>query len=185
MMDEILQLYNNQGAPLEGRGASKKDILSQAILHAVSHVWIWRRNSGKIDILLQKRAADKPTWPSSYDISAAGHIRLGETPLEAAVREAKEEINLDIKTSDIKLLSVFKAYLEAGDGLIENEFQWIYCLELTGDVEFSFTDGEVQSLIWLSMDDFEASYATEQYVPHGRLYYETVISAIKENASVS
>jgi len=110
---------------------------------------------------------------------------LGETPLEAAVREAKEEINLDIKTSDLKLISVSKTYLEAGNGLIENEFQWIYSLELTGDVEFSFTDGEVQSLIWVSIDDFETSYATEQYVPHGQLYYETVISAIKENVSAS
>lgn len=125
-MKEQWQLYDEQGRALEGQGANKEAVFNDGILHGASHVWIWRRDSsGEIEILLQRRAANKRTWPGRYDISAAGHIDLGETPLIAALREAKEEINLDIDSNDLKLFGVHRAYMQAENGAIENEFQWL------------------------------------------------------------
>lgn len=178
-MDELWQLYDEQGQAIKGRGGKKDDVFSKGILHAASHVWIWRKNNGTLEILLQKRAADKRTWPNRYDISAAGHIDLDETPLDAAMREAKEEINLDIAAQELKLFGVHRAYLKADSGATENEFQWLYSLELASDTNFTLQASEVESLVWVSISQFKAECTDDQYVPHTKLYYDIVASAIE------
>lgn len=177
-MDELWQLYDEQGQALEGKGGKKDEVFSQGILHGASHVWIWRKNNDMHEILLQKRTADKRTWPNRYDISAAGHIDLGETPLDAALREAKEEINLNIVPQELKLFGVHRAYLKTENGAVENEFQWLYSLELVSDTDFSLQASEVDSLAWVSLDQFKTECISDQYVPHTRLYYDTVASAL-------
>jgi isopentenyldiphosphate isomerase len=176
-MDELWQLYDEQGRPLAGKGAVKADVFSRGLLHGAAHVWIWRLKHGKVEILVQKRAANKQTWPNRYDISAAGHIDLGEDPLEAAEREAKEEIDLTVRESRLRLAGIHRAYLTDGDA-IENEFQWLYTLQLSDDFDFKPQADEVESLIWISMGQFKSYYSSDQYVPHGKPYYETVIDAI-------
>lgn len=103
-MTELWQLYDEQGRPVIGKGSTKDDVFGKALLHGASHVWIWRHKGNKIQILLQKRAADKRTWPNYYDISAAGHIDLGEDPITAAVRETKEEIGHDVPDTDLRFI---------------------------------------------------------------------------------
>lgn len=178
-MDELWQLYDEQGQPLVGEGAKKDEVFSKGLLHSASHVWIWRNKDGQQEVLLQQRASDKRTWPNRFDISAAGHIDLGETPLDAALREAKEEINLNINSRELKLFGVHRAFLKAENGEIENEFQWLYSLELDNETDFTLQTSEVESLVWVSMSKFKAARTGDQYVPHGKLYYDTVTSAIE------
>lgn len=181
-MDELWQLYDEQGNPLAGTGGTKNEVFAQGLLHAAAHVWIWRTTNGATEILLQKRAANKRTWPTRYDISAAGHIDLGETPLDAALREAKEEINLSITKDDLRLFSVHRAHLAAANGATENEFQWLYSLELTSETTFDLQASEVDSLLWMPLDQFKRECTTDQYVPHTALYYNTVIQTIESAA---
>ena len=54
-------------------------------------------NEGRI--LLQKRKGSK-LWPGYYALPA-GHIDEGETQYDALVREAKEELDIEIDTKDI------------------------------------------------------------------------------------
>lgn len=176
---ELWQLYDEQGQPIIGKGASKADTFGQGILHGASHVWIWRRNNDTLEVLVQKRAAKKLTWPGLYDISAAGHIDLGETPIDTALREAKEEINLDIVRTELKLFGVHCAYLRPVSGVIENEFQWLYKLEIKSDMNFITQHSEVESLRWVTMYQFKVGCITDEYVPHGAPYYELVVSAIE------
>lgn len=181
-MDELWQLYDEQGQALRDKGGKRSDIFQNGLLHGGSHVWIWRKNNGTLDILLQKRAAAKQTWPNLYDISAAGHIDLGETPLEAARREAKEEIDLDIAAHELRLFGMHRICLKAENGAIENEFQWLYHLEITGKAGFNLEASEVESLLWMPLDQFSTDCTGSRYVPHGKLYYDTVVSAINAAA---
>ena len=50
-------------------------------------------------ILLQKRKGTK-LWPGYYALPA-GHIDQGENQYEALIREAKEELNIEINPKDI------------------------------------------------------------------------------------
>ncbi len=182
-MIEFWQLYDEQGRSINGLGATKDNVFSKGLLHGASHVWIWRKNNGNLEVLLQKRAANKRTWPNLYDISAAGHIDLGETPMAAALRETKEEIGLDINETSLKLISVQRAYMQAENNSIENEFQWLYILGLPNNTKFSIQKEEVASLEWKPLTDFknEVLEKPSLYVPHGNLYFKTVIQALEIN----
>jgi isopentenyl-diphosphate delta-isomerase len=182
-MDELWQLYDEQGLPVDGKGSNKAEVFSQGLLHAAAHVWIWRVDDDSLEVLLQKRAADKRTWPNRYDISAAGHIDLSESPLDAALREAKEEIDLEIVKTDLKLFGVHRAHLVAENGAIENEFQWVYGLECPKEADFNLQAAEVASLLWMPVAQFKAECRGEQYVPHDKLYYDTVIASIESAIS--
>lgn len=180
---ELWQLYDEQGNPLQDKGATKEDVLGKGLLHGASHVWIWRVKDDQTQILLQKRAGNKRTWPNYYDISAAGHIDLGETPLIAAIREAKEEINLDINPEDLKLAGSRHGRVEVPDSeLIENEFCFIYTLRLDNETDFSLNDGEVDSLIWKDVEamktEMQNDSGKEKYVPHGDTYFSILFDAM-------
>lgn len=185
---ELWQLYDEQGRALTGQGGTKDDVYGKALLHAASHVWIWRQTSTGVEILLQKRALNKRTWGGRYDISAAGHIDLGEDPLTAAIRETQEEIGYSVNESDLLFIGAHRAHMPASpDGsLTENEFRFIYLLELPNNTEFSLGDGEVDSLEWKPLEKFKQETAQsskgEKYVPHGEAYFGLLLEAIERFA---
>ena len=186
-MEELWQLYDKQGRVLVGQGANKDDVFDKALLHGASHVWIWRKNDNVTEVLLQKRASNKRTWPNMYDISAAGHIDLGEEPIIAAIREADEEIGLKVEDKDLELIAVERRNIVAPNGATENEFCWVYILHLYMSDVFKLQESEVTSLSWKMLSEFKDetfNSSENQYVPHGSKYFNTVISAI-ESASAS
>lgn len=183
-MSEVWQRYDEQGRPIPGAGVTKDDAYSKAPLHAASRVWIWRRGAKGIEILLQKRAKDKRAWPGRYDVSASGHIDLGEDPIAAAIRETKEEIGLVIKETDLHCFGVHRNYQVAPDKTwTENEFCWLYALELKTDSHFILKSDEVESLVWKLIDDIRhelSDKATrDTHIPRSPGYYELVFDAIK------
>ncbi len=179
---ELWQLFDEQGRALVGKGASKDEIRT-GLLHGASHIWIWRRSSSGIEILLQKRVDDKPTWPGLYDISAAGHVDLGEDPLESALRETSEEIGLDAKPEDLHFIGVYRCVMTTDSGIIENELQWLYLLELREEIEFNMQTSEVSSLDWKNINVLKSEWfdhnANSIYVPHGEIYYQMILDAIE------
>lgn len=182
-MEELWQLYGEDGKPISGKGEVKAVVFEKGILHAASHVWIWRENSNGREVLLQKRAPGKRTWPNRYDISAAGHIDLGELPIEAAIRETKEEIGFEVDVNKLAYIGVHRAHLRAGDA-IENEFQFLYSFKLDDNSKFTLESEEVGGIIWRSLDEFEVDTVlnqSEDYVPHGPDYYQTIIDSVRKS----
>lgn len=57
--------------------------------------------NSKNEILLQKRSMLKKSNPGKWGI-CGGKINLGETPIDAAVRETLEEIGINIERSKLK-----------------------------------------------------------------------------------
>jgi isopentenyldiphosphate isomerase len=180
-MTELWQLYDEQGRPLIGKGETKDNVLGKGLLHGASHVWIWRKVENEVEILLQKRASEKRTWPSHYDISAAGHIDLGEDPITAAIRETKEEIGHSVADSDLRFIGTDRRLIATPDGKsIENEICWLYILKLEDSSRLSLDDGELDSVIWKKLEDIKAEVANgDKYVPHGTTYYDTVFGAVE------
>lgn len=178
-MSELIQLYDEQGCAMAGKGGTKDDIFNKGLLHGAAHVWIWRQKDGEIEILLQKRASTKRTWPNLYDISAAGHIDLGEEPITAAMREAKEEIGLDIHGIDLRLIGIVRELLVTPTQEIENEFSWVYILQLKEDLSLNLRTIEVESVLWKDFKQFKTEVSrpetVKSYVPHTPHYFESVL----------
>ncbi len=179
-MTELWQLYDEQAQPIPGKGAPRNEVL-KGLLHSAAHVWIWRQSDKGIEILIQKRAANKKTWPNMLDISAAGHIDLGEEPLQAAVRETSEELGIEIDPSNLALLKVHRGKTTAPNGLIENEFKWLYTYETSDRLEFMLRTSEVASLRWVNLDNFSLDvFDATKYVPQGPGYFEALISFFEQ-----
>lgn len=182
--DERWQAYTEQGTQItSSAGALTKAQCAAGALHGNAHVWIWRKSGGAIEVLVQLRAAGKKTWPNHLDISAAGHIDFDETPIQAAVRETREELGLTLDVSQLKLLFVHHQHMkDETSGVIENEFQWVYGYELTGAVAMRYQQSEVGATTWLTLADFErlstAKNAAQPLVPHGDAYFKSLLRGV-------
>ena len=83
-------------------------------LHATVHMWIVRPNEKSgYDVLLQKRSQTKDSNPGSYDISSAGHVDAGDEILESAIRELKEELDIEAKPEELHYIGVHYGAFEA------------------------------------------------------------------------
>ena len=65
----------------------------------VTHVCIFN-SDGKM--LIQKRSISKASYPGIWDVSAGGGVKSGEFSFEASIREAKEELGLELLPEDMK-----------------------------------------------------------------------------------
>jgi isopentenyl-diphosphate Delta-isomerase len=66
------------------------------------------------EIYIQHRAATKRLWPDRKTISTSGHVDPGETFEQAAVREVREELGVDLRQSDLRLLGSFTGLAHCG-----------------------------------------------------------------------
>lgn len=128
---------------------------SDKIVGAVTVFLYRRREDGGLEFLWQRRSEKVSNWAGQYDISAGGHINLGETPVQAAVREAREEIGITVTAEDLQ-------WVEA-DMVDPNKFIWTYLVDWTGrECDFHFDDDEVSEVKWVpyeEMTEFRKQYA--------------------------
>lgn len=62
-------------------------------------VIIVQNSSGQL--FVHQRSADKEIFPSLYGLGAGGHVEPKESPIQAAQRELREELGLDIKVEPL------------------------------------------------------------------------------------
>ena len=157
--DEMWQLYYPNGEPIPNAGwdsARDNPEGEDTEIVGVAVVFVFRKNSeGVLELLWQKRSSGVSRFPGYYDISAGGHINLGESLVEAAVREAREEIGAEITVSDLGFVTM--------RGFNKNRFAWVYAVDWTKrPEEFHFDDKEVEEVKWVPFDltfDFKEKYA--------------------------
>ena len=115
-----------------GEVAPRSVVHSRGLYHRAVHVWLLVPSTG--ELLLQRRARCKDSWPGALDISCAGHVSAGDAPLPSAVRELAEELGLAVPTSRLEWLFTHLERLESvqrGRLFINNEFNDVFLLTLT------------------------------------------------------
>lgn len=94
---EYFDLYNEEGHPL-GKVATRHQSLGTQEYFLVVHVWI--ENEDK-EFLIQKRAKKNDPIPHQWAITS-GIPNSKETPLDAAIRETKEELGITLDKKQLK-----------------------------------------------------------------------------------
>ena len=181
-MEEYIDIVDQNGIPT-GISAPKSEIHSKGHLHNTAHVWFFTSEG---NILLQQRAASKAICPLLWDVSVAGHIDAGETPKQAAVREAKEEIGITISEAQLVKIGVFECFQSYPNGLIDNEFHNTFMAKINVNIEdLTLQKEEVEALKFVNLSEFRtllsSSETNNHFVPSNRKYYELVLDAIKVN----
>ncbi len=73
--------------------ASADEVYEKRLNHRIAHVLIF---NSKGELLLQMRSAMKKFCPGHWVTSAGGHVQKGESYEQAAKRELKEELGIDV-----------------------------------------------------------------------------------------
>ena len=79
------------------------------LLHPVVHLHVFNSRG---DIYLQKRPAWKDIQPNKWDTAVGGHIDYGETPDQALLREAREELGITEFKAEFLAQYVFESSRE-------------------------------------------------------------------------
>ncbi|WP_027137543.1 NUDIX hydrolase [Gaetbulibacter saemankumensis] len=179
-MDEYLDIVDENAVPT-GRSELKSVIHQKGYLHNTVHIWFY---TNKGEILLSQRSAQKSICPLMWDVSVAGHIDAGESIIQAAIRETKEEISLDISENTLHKIGVFKCFQSYPNGIIDNEFHNTFICELKQPITILIPqEEEVEALKLVSIEYFKYLIdhigMDNHFVPSNKAYYEFVLDKIK------
>ncbi|MCH3972419.1 MAG: NUDIX domain-containing protein [Oscillospiraceae bacterium] len=129
-MSELLTIYDSLFNEI---GTKERTLVhAEGDWHAVSHCWVLSRlptdNGGKeLWVWLQQRAHNKDNAPDFYDITVGGHIRAGERPSDALLRETEEEIGLSLLPQEVCLLGITKEdCVSPISHFIDREFNYVF-----------------------------------------------------------
>ena len=177
-MDEYIDLLNEDGERT-GKTCLKSEAHKNGLYHASAHIWIFDKNK---KVLIQKRAANKDTFPNLWDISVAGHISAGELPINSALREVKEEVGITISKNDLTFIGTSKKKVIHNVNLIDNELHYIYVCKIDFKIaSLKIQKEEVAEITSIDIDKLFKIINTKNnnFVPHGNDYYNFVLTEIK------
>ncbi|WJX38060.1 Nudix hydrolase 3 [Trifolium repens] len=158
--------------------------------HRAVHVWIFTESTQQL--LLQRRASCKDSWPNLWDISSAGHISAGDSSLFTARRELEEELGVNLPKDAFELIFVFLQECVTNDGkFINNEYSDVFLVTTIDPIPleaFKLQESEVSAIKYIAYDEYKRLLAKEDsdYVPydvHGQYgqLFDIIEKRYKEN----
>lgn len=141
---ELWDLYT-ENREFTGKEHIRGEELPENMYHLVVHVWI--KNS-KGEYLISQRSANRQTFPLMWEC-VGGSVLKGESSIEGAIREAKEEVGIDLLHSDGKI--VFSKVRKIIDGKKFNDIMDVWLFQYDGEIMLNnATTDEVEQTVWMS-----------------------------------
>ncbi|MBR3177716.1 NUDIX domain-containing protein [Candidatus Saccharibacteria bacterium] len=149
---ELWQEFDKSGEPLMNGGrlpSLGNPKVGESVYSSVAIVWLFRKTESGIEVLFQKRSEKVDRFPGTWDIAAGGHINYGESVIDAAIREAREEIGVEIDKTMLSLAIVTPS-------LFANNILREFICDYTGRPDnFHFDDEEVSEVKWVPLEEFD------------------------------
>lgn len=185
-MDEWVDIVDKFGK-LTGKVCLKSEAHKQGYWHPCINIWLYNLQG---EVLIQKRVADKDTFPNLWDVSVAGHIGAGEIPIEAAQRELSEELGVEIPIEKFEEIGSYLSEHTHLNDVIDREFHYVYIAELVVPIDTLILQAEevadielvpftVLTNTWLNEEK------NKEYVPYSAAYCEMVFQAIQDELQKS
>ncbi len=144
--DEMVVLVDEENNPLATARKSETHN-ADTKLHRAFSVFLF---NAKGELLMQRRAFGKLTWPGTWSNSCCGHTMLNERTEQAAARRLAYELGL--RNVELQMALPDFRYRAEKDGVVENEI----CPVLIGvtDQEPAMNLDEVSETKWVAWDEF-------------------------------
>lgn len=104
-------------------------------------------------ILLQKRKGSK-LWPGYYALPA-GHIDEGETQYDALIREAKEELDIEINPDDIikEYVVLRRNFFKIDGKILEPYIDYYFEVKKYKGIPKIIEEDKCDELLWVDAND--------------------------------
>lgn len=121
-------------------------------------------------MLIQKRSEQKG---GEYGLTS-GHAKTGETPLQGIITEIKEELGIDVKPNELKLI-----HSEKSDK--KRHFYDLYYLKKDYEIaDMKLQEEEVENVMWLSENGIKKLCSENTFKKEHIDAYEIITKKLKE-----
>lgn len=159
MSKEYFDLLDENGNKT-GKIKLRTEVHRDGDWHKAVHIWII---NNKGDVLLQRRCATKDSNPNMLDISSAGHLSAGDDSLTGAIRELKEELNLDVNKEELQFIKTLKRSSKYTSTFINNEFDDLYILRTVKTInDMKFQEDEISEIFFVPYKKFKEMVNNKQ-----------------------
>lgn len=144
-------------------GACNKSFVHKnGLWHRGAHLWI---TDGCGNVLQQYRDPSKKILPGVWDIAVAGHVSAGETPVKTVIKEAHEELGLELTEHDFKpVCATIEESITRTDMWIEAagwqhrvfDYNFVMCAPKLDLTKLQLEEGHVAGVRWYPIDQLEA-----------------------------
>lgn len=160
---EVWDLYD-ENKNITGEYCKRGNQIPDGYYHLVVHVWI-KNNKG--EYLISQRAENRPTCPLMWEC-IGGSVLKGETSLQGAIRETKEEVGIDLTEVAGKL--VFSKIRKFIGGKKCDDIMDVWVFEYNGKVDLkNATTNEVRDVKWMKKEEIKELFENNKFVQ--TLYY--------------
>lgn len=162
--DEKWDLYD-ENRELTGETMMRGTSVPEGCYHIVVSIWL-RNHEGKY---LMSRRSENKNWSPGVWETTGGAVQSGETSLDAAVREVREELGLELDKDKGKLIRSVRS-----EPLQDFYDAWIFDVE-TELSDLTVQTEEVSEVKWMDSDEIDALWQENKL--HLLLnYYKDVFS---------
>lgn len=167
---EIWDLYDRDRRRT-GKTHIRGELIPAGYYHLAVHVWI--RNS-KGEYLISKRSDGKKSYPGFWECTG-GSALVGEESIDAALRECKEEVGVELDASRGRV--VYSKFRDVVDGKIFRDLMDVWLFEYDGEVSLSrATCDEVSEVHWMSVERITELFESGGFVPTLEYFFTEVIT---------
>ena len=175
-MEELIDVLNEDGTKT-GEVVTRKEVHEKGLWHRIVVIAIIDKEG---HILMQQRAKDKETNPGKWDVSVAGHVSAGQTSIEAAIREVKEEIGIDLEEKDLQYMLTYQTGRKVKDYFYANHIFDFYLVktEVIDVSKIKIQESEVEQVKLCNIEEVE-NMLSKNVVVERKPVYEVLIKYLK------
>ncbi len=153
---EYFDICDENGQPTGGI-VERTKAHAEGVRHRTAHIWVIREKENGYDVLLQKRALDKDSFPGRYDTSSAGHIQAGDEPLPSALRELGEELGIHAEEAQLSFAGTVRIQFTEnfyGKPFRDDEVAFVFVYREPVEIgNLCIQKEEIESVAWFDIDE--------------------------------
>lgn len=173
-------IFDEHDQPLS-RVATFDEVYQLGLWHRGVHVIIYTPHK---EIVMQKRALSLAYHPGEIEVSVGGGVDAGESPLDAVVRETREELGITLDKSKIHFIGKTK-FNHRSKKQRNKVFLYSYAICIPKqDIRFNIDTAETSNAFFISKRKLKRALARHRIKHFGKItsmyaYWSFLLNAVQ------